>query len=130
MKNRVIISLVLIVPILIYFILLAFNPDVSIEESAYAMTDTPKIIIFSTPMCGECKKMSPVVDKVKENYDGRVEVIKINATEGKHSNLVRKHGIYLVPTTLFLDKDGNVLQRIEGAMTYNEFETFVNILLK
>ena len=130
MKNRIIISLVLIVPLIIYFLLLAFNPEVSIEESANAMTDTPQVIVFSTPMCGECKRMSPVVEKVKTNYDGKVEVIKINATESKHSNLVRKHGIYLVPTTIFLDKDGKVIQRVEGAMTYNEFETFVNILLK
>ena len=130
MKNRVIISTVFIVPLLIYFLLLAFNPDVSIEESASAKSDIPTIIVFSTPMCGECKKMSPVVDKVKSNYSDKVEIVKINAAERKHSNLVRKHGIYLVPTTIFMDKDGNILQRVEGAMSYNDFDTFVQILLK
>jgi len=130
MKNKVIISIVFIVPIIIYFLLLAFNPDISIEESVNAMTDMPKVIVFSTPMCGECKKMSPVVDKAKSNYDGKVEIIKINAAESKSANLVRKHGIYLVPTVIYTDKSGNVVKRTEGSMSYEQFDSFIRELLK
>ena len=130
MKNRVIISLIFVVPVLVYFLLLSFNPNLAVEESVQAMTDMPKVIVFSTPMCGECRKMSPVVEKVKSNYDGTVEIIKINAAESKSANLVRKHGIYLVPTTLFIDKNGNVLTRAEGAMSFEEFDSLIQSLLK
>lgn len=130
MKNKIIISLIFIVPLIIYFVLLAVNPEINLEEAVDAKTNLPKVLIFSTPMCGECHKMIPIIEDSKTKYDNRIEFIKINANDSKHEHLVRKYMIYLVPTILYMDKDGKVIQRTEGAMSAEEFDGFVNKLVK
>lgn len=131
MKNKIIISLTFIVPLLIYFALLATNQNAAIEQAAEAKNNLPKIIVFSTPMCGECRKMAPVVEQAKKNYAQQVDIIKINAVDNKPetNKLVTQHKIYLVPTLIYVTKDGKIKDRIEGSMSYNEFENTIKILL-
>ena len=132
MKNKIILSLVFIVPLLIYFLLLAINPDTTIEQAAIADSKLPKILVFSTPMCGECRKMSPVIEQAKKNYDGKVQIIKINAADNKKATnkLVKEHQIYLVPTMVYIDKNGNIVNRNEGSMSYIEFENTIKDLME
>ncbi|MCR5261498.1 MAG: thioredoxin family protein [Candidatus Gastranaerophilales bacterium] len=132
MKNKIIVSLVLVLPLLVYFILLSFNSNGIAEQTANAKNDLPQVIVFSTPMCGECKRMAPVVEQAKQNYKDKINIIKINAVDNKPSTekLVRQHKIYLVPTIVYLDKQGNVVNRTEGSMSYAEFEKFLKDLTK
>lgn len=132
MKNKIIISLVFVLPLLIYYLLLSFNSVSSIEQTAIAKNDLPQVIVFSTPMCGECRKMAPIIDEIKKNYSGKVNIIKINAVDNKPetNKLVSKHKVYLVPTMLYFTKDGKVVNRTEGSMTYEEFEEFIKDLLE
>ncbi|MBQ2644244.1 thioredoxin family protein [bacterium] len=131
MKNKTIISLVLILPVVIYFILIAFNKDTAIEQSVNAQNNLPQIIVFSTPMCGECRKMAPIVDEIKKNYSDKISILKINAVDNKKetNKLVQKYNIYLVPTIVYLNKDGKIINRTEGSMPYDEFEKYIKDLL-
>ena len=132
MKNKIIVSLVFALPLLVYFVLLSFSPNNALEQTANAKNDLPQVIVFSTPMCGECKKMSPVVEQAKQNYKNKINIIKINAADNQPSTekLVRQHRIYLVPTIVYIDKDGNVINRTEGSMSYEQFERFLKDLTK
>lgn len=132
MKNKIIVSLAFIVPLVIYFALCAIYPEKTIESAVAKGSNIPRVIVFSTPMCGECRKMAPVVEQAKKNFDGKVEIIKVNASENKSATqkLVREHQIYVVPTIVYIDENGAVKQRTEGSMPYNEFEYYINKAFK
>lgn len=133
MKNKIILSIVFILPLAIYFMLLAFHPDKAIDASAEAKAaGIPQVLVFSTPMCGECRKMSPIVEQAKENYKDKVSIVKINAAENKNQtqNLVSKYQIYVVPTFIYLDKQGKQVKRTEGSMPYEVFEGYLKEMIK
>ena len=130
MKNRTIISLVFIVPLIIYFALLIFNPKISIEEPANAKDDLPEVILFSTPMCGECHKMHPIIENAKAKYKDKISFSKVDASKSENLHLARKYYVRLVPTIIYLDKNDNVILKTEGAMSAEEFDEFVKELLK
>lgn len=132
MKNKIIVSLVFVVPLVIYFVLSALYPEKVMDSAIAKSANIPQVIVFSTPMCGECKKMTPVIEQAKKNFDGKVQITKINASENRQSvqNLVREHQIYVVPTIVYIDTNGVVKQRTEGAMSYNEFEYYINKAFK
>jgi thioredoxin len=55
--------------------------------------------------------MEPIVDGYAERYQGKVALRKINANEDPE---VSKLGVSVVPTYIFLDASGNVIERQEG----------------
>lgn len=132
MKNKITVSLVFILPLLIYFILLSLNPDNAVEQAALAKGENPQVIVFSTPMCGECKKLHPVIEEAQKKYSDKIDIIKINAVDNKNSTnrLIREHRVYLVPTIIYKDKTGSVVNRTEGSMSYYEFEQYLKDLLE
>lgn len=133
MKNKIILSIVFILPLAIYFMLLAFNPDKTIEASAEAKAlGIPQVLVFSTPMCGECRKMTPIIEKAKTNYKDKISIVKVDASENKHQTqkLVSQYKIYVVPTFIYLDKQGKQIKRTEGSMPYEIFESYLKEMIK
>lgn len=132
MKNKIVVSLVFIIPLVIYFVLSAIYPEKTMESVIAKTTDIPQVIVFSTPMCGECRKMAPIVEQAKKNFAGEVQFTKINANDNNKEiqKLVRAHQVYVVPTVVYIDTNGIVKLRSEGALSYEEFEYCINKAFK
>lgn len=71
----------------------------------------PVLVDFSASWCGPCKALAPTIDKVAKDYEGRLDVYKIDidAAQDTASNL----GIQSVPTCVFF-KDGKEVERFTG----------------
>lgn len=128
MKNKIIVSLVFIIPLVIYFVLSAIYPEKTIESVIAKEANIPQVIVFSTPMCRECKRMAPAIEEAEKNFAGKVQITKINANENKRAiqRLVQEYQVYGVPTIVYIDTNGVVKQRTEGAMSYSDFEYYIN----
>ena len=68
--------------------------------------------------------MAPVVEQAKKEHQDKINIVKIDATQRKAyvQKLVKQHKIYVVPTAIYIDKEGKVVGRTEGSMTYEEFD--------
>lgn len=86
----------------------------------------PIVIDFSATWCGPCKKISPIIDELAEEYDGRVIVCKADVDE--NDDLTLRYGIRNVPTVLFI-KGGEVIDKTVGAQPKATFVEKINALL-
>ena len=65
------------------------------------------------PWCGPCRMLSPVIDELAKNMQGRVAFAKLNTDENRRS--ASQYGIMSIPT-LLLFKNGKLIDRNIGAL--------------
>jgi thioredoxin 1 len=71
----------------------------------------PVLVDFWAEWCGPCKMLSPILDELAQEYDGRVRIGKVNIDE--HQDLAAQFGIHSIPT-LLLFWQGQVADQIVG----------------
>jgi len=79
----------------------------------------PCIIDFYADWCGPCKMVAPVLEDLAEDYDGKIDVYKVNTEE--EQELAAAFGIRSIPSFLFIPAVGQP-QMAMGALPK---ETFV-----
>ena len=82
-------------------------------EAEVLKSDLPVFVDFYADWCGHCKMMSPVIDKLAEEYAGKIKVGKVNVDE--NGDLAVKYGIMSIPNMVFF-KNGEVADRVVGAI--------------
>lgn len=86
----------------------------------------PIVIDFSATWCGPCKKISPIMDELAAEYEGRVVVCKADVDDCEE--LTSRYGIRNVPTVLFI-KNGEVVDKNVGASPKTVFVEKIEALL-
>ena len=76
--------------------------------------------------CGPCRMLSPTVDDIADEYEGRVAVAKCNVDDNEE--IAEKFGVRSIPTILFF-KDGQLADKTVGLVSKQEIETILNNLL-
>ena len=76
-------------------------------------SDIPVFVDFYADWCGPCKMMSPVIDKLAEEYDGRIKVGKVNVDDD--GELAQRYGVMSIPNMVFF-KGGEPVDRVIGAI--------------
>ncbi len=71
----------------------------------------PTLVDFWAEWCGPCKMLSPILDELATEYDGRIRFGKVNIDE--HQALAAEYGIHSIPT-LLLFKNGQVADQMVG----------------
>ena len=87
----------------------------------------PALIDFFAPWCGPCKMLSPVLDELAEEYEGTIDIYKVNIDD--EEELAEIFGIRSVPTLLFVPMQGDP-KRAMGAMPKSELRNLINKMLK
>lgn len=84
------------------------------------------VVDFFATWCGPCKKLSPILDEVAEEFAGKANIVKVDIDESE--DLAVEFGIRSVPTVLFL-KGGQVVDKFVGAVPKSEIVSKVQAAL-
>lgn len=83
-------------------------------------SNIPVLVDFYADWCGPCKMMSPVVDELAKELEGKVKIGKLNVDESGQT--AQKYRVMSIPTMLII-KDGEVVEQIVGAVPKQQLQT-------
>ena len=83
----------------------------------------PCIIDFYADWCGPCRKVSPIMEEIAIEYEGKLIVYKVNVD--KEQKLPTIFKIKNIPTVFFLPKEGQPLSQV-GALSKEEYTSIIN----
>ena len=82
-------------------------------EDVVLKAKLPTVVDFWAVWCGPCKMIAPVLEEISQEYDGQLQVAKLDVDHNNDSAF--KYGVMSIPT-LILFKDGQPAERIVGFM--------------
>jgi thioredoxin 1 len=88
-------------------------------ESEVLKSDTPVLVDFWAEWCGPCKMLSPTIEQLSKDFEGKAKVVKINVDENQ--NLAAKYGIMSIPTIIIF-KDGKIVEQFIGAQAKSVYD--------
>ena len=86
----------------------------------------PVIVDFWAPWCGPCRIVSPIIDELATEYEGKVRVGKMNVDE--NSQTAGQYGVMSIPSIVFF-KNGQPVKTMVGAQSKENYKQEIEQVL-
>lgn len=123
-------------------------------QNLQSFVGKPIVLNFWASWCGPCKMELPDFQAAYEEYDGEVEFLMVNMTDGMRETKEKAlefmesegytlpvyfdslqsgayaYSVYSIPTTYFIDKEGNIVAGAEGMLDAASLEKGISMILQ
>jgi thioredoxin 2 len=99
--------------------------DANFDREVFG-SSLPVLVDCWAPWCGPCKAVGPVLDSLAGKYRARLKIAKLNVDE--NPAIGSRYSISSIPT-LFLVKNGRIIDRLTGALPKEQLESQIARIL-
>lgn len=71
-------------------------------DGAVIKSDVPVLVDFGATWCGPCKALAPIVDKIADDFQGKLKVVSVDIDDC--TEVTKKYGVKSVPTIVIFNK--------------------------
>lgn len=87
----------------------------------------PVVLDFWATWCGPCQMVGPIIDELANEYAGTVNIGKCDVDA--NTDLPGQFGVRNIPTILFFDKNGELVNKLVGAQQKATLKAAIDALL-
>lgn len=95
-------------------------------DSEVLKSDKLVLVDFWASWCGPCKMVSPIIEQLAKEYDGRVKVCKLNVDD--EGEIAAQNAIVSIPTVILFE-NGKPVKKLIGAHSLDDYEDAIDELL-
>ena len=100
---------------------------INYQNMSQVLNSSPVVVVdFWATWCGPCRMLSPILEEVAEEMDGKAVVAKCNIDEER--DLAMQYRIMSIPTLIYF-KNGVAVAKTVGVVSKEEIITKINNLL-
>ena len=95
-------------------------------EDEVIKNEQPVLVDFWAPWCAPCRIVSPIIEELAKEYEGKLKVGKVNVDENQNS--ASRFGIMSIPSILIF-KNGQPVKTMIGAQSKENFKKGIDEIL-
>jgi thioredoxin 1 len=97
-------------------------------DKEVVQSDKPVLVDFWAVWCGPCRMLAPFIDKLADQFAGKIKVGKLNTDD--HSEIAVKYGINSIPRVLVFKGSDQPVDQVVGAVPMETLVKMVNRVLE
>ncbi len=101
--------------------------DTKTWETDVIQSPLPVFVDFWAEWCGPCRMVSPVVEELASEYEGKVNFVKVNVDEA--NELASKYNVFSIPTLAIINK-GKIVSQQVGAASKESYKNMIDKALE
>ncbi len=95
-------------------------------EREVLKSEVPTVVDFYADWCGPCRMVSPIIESLSREYEGRVKFVKVDTDDNQA--LARRYQVMSIPTVMIFNS-GRIVETVIGAAPAGAYRQKINSTL-